>query len=48
MELVLGSAQFGLDYGVSNSDGIMNAHEISRVLSYAQKIKITKIDTAYA
>lgn len=48
MELVLGSAQFGLDYGISNSDGVTNINEITRVLNYAKKIKIKKIDTAYA
>ena len=48
MELVLGSAQFGLDYGISNSDGVTNINEITRVLNYAKKNKIKKIDTAYA
>tara|TARA_A100000164_G_scaffold373028_1_gene403379 strand:- start:1726 stop:2589 length:864 start_codon:yes stop_codon:yes gene_type:complete len=48
MELVLGSAQFGLDYGISNDDGMTTLNEISKVLRYAQQIKIKKIDTAYS
>lgn len=48
MELVLGSAQFGLDYGISNADGMTTLNEISKVLRFAQKTKIKKIDTAYS
>ncbi len=46
MKLALGSAQFGLNYGISNSLGQVNALEVSRILVLAQQHHINLIDTA--
>ena len=46
MDLVIGTAQFGMDYGISNSDGIVPINEIKNVLSLAKSKNINYIDTA--
>jgi len=46
MDLVLGSAQFGMSYGISNSHGILSNKEIENILSLAQRANIHYIDTA--
>ena len=46
MELVLGTAQFGMDYGVTNNSGMCSKVSISRILDFAFSHGITKLDTA--
>ncbi len=48
MKLALGTAQFGLNYGVTNHTGQVSLSEIERILSLAQAVGITTIDTAAA
>ncbi len=43
----LGSAQWGMAYGVSNKKGISSVKEVSKILNYAQTQKIRLIDTAF-
>lgn len=45
---MIGSAQFGLDYGIQNSAGQILPPEIDRILTLAYQKGITYIDTAYA
>lgn len=44
----LGTVQFGLDYGVSNSNGIVKADTVRYILDNAAKMGIRYIDTAAA
>lgn len=46
MRLSLGSAQFGLDYGVANKNGKISKEEISNILDYAFDKGVISIDTA--
>ncbi len=48
MKLALGTAQFGLDYGVSNAGGRVSADEVSRILDAAAAAGIRVLDTAWA
>lgn len=48
MRLALGSVQFGLDYGISNTGGRTPHEEISRILDAARAARIELIDTAAA
>jgi aryl-alcohol dehydrogenase-like predicted oxidoreductase len=48
VKLGIGTAQFGMDYGVSNTQGITPAQEVSKILSYANLMNIHYIDTAPA
>ncbi|WP_462163520.1 aldo/keto reductase [Pseudoalteromonas xiamenensis] len=48
MKLVLGGAQFGLNYGVTNLDGKVSQQSLSEILTLAQKSGIKQIDTAPA
>ncbi|MFH1119630.1 MAG: aldo/keto reductase [Bacteroidota bacterium] len=43
----LGSVQFGLNYGISNSSGITEPKEVARILDYARSTGIELIDTAF-
>lgn len=45
MKLALGTAQFGLDYGISNKDGIVPATEVAEILKHAAASNIDTIDT---
>lgn len=45
-ELCIGSAQFGLPYGITNSSGAVPYNEVASILRYALKNSITLIDTA--
>jgi aryl-alcohol dehydrogenase-like predicted oxidoreductase len=45
-KLALGTAQFGLDYGVSNKSGKVSMSEMSEILEQAQKAGINTLDTA--
>jgi len=47
-KLALGTAQFGLDYGINNNYGKITENEIFRILEYAYSNHITIIDTASA
>lgn len=44
--LGLGSAQFGSDYGISNSRGRVREDEVRQILQLAADCKITRIDAA--
>ncbi len=46
MKLGLGTVQFGLDYGVSNSDGRTPIDEARRILDYAASVGIQVLDTS--
>ncbi|GHA61400.1 aldo/keto reductase [Pontibacter akesuensis] len=46
--LILGTAQFGLPYGISNSRGQIQAGEVAAILVAAAKAGITTLDTAAA
>jgi len=48
MKVGLGTVQFGVDYGVSNSSGRTAREEIKRILEYASLHDITVLDTASA
>lgn len=44
--IALGTVQFGIDYGISNSAGQVSAGEVSKILDFAFKNKINTLDTA--
>ena len=44
----LGTAQWGLTYGISNHSGQTKQEEVSLILAYAKAIGIKVIDTARA
>ena len=46
MKIALGTAQFGLPYGVSNANGIVNSSEVKRILDLASSNSIDMLDTA--
>ena len=46
-KLVIGSAQWGMDYGISNSKGKTDIDEIAKILSTANNMEST-LDTASA
>ena len=46
MKLALGTAQFGLDYGVTNHDGQVAIGEVKNILDYAKDKGIDTLDTA--
>ena len=45
-KIVLGGAQFGMDYGSTNTSKKINFKNLSKILSFAYKNKINTIDTA--
>lgn len=45
--LALGTAQFGLDYGISNKRGRIPKNEVFSILNYAKKHNINTLDTSY-
>jgi len=45
-KLILGTAQFGFNYGINNSTGKVSKHEAFKILDYAYKNNIRTIDTA--
>lgn len=47
-KLCLGTAQFGLDYGVSNTRGTISKDEVFEILQYAQNKGVRELDTAYS
>ena len=48
MKLALGTAQFGLDYGIANTAGKVASDEVRRILQLARKHEIRTVDTAAA
>lgn len=48
MKIAIGTAQFGLDYGISNSLGIVSDDEIGNILSLCLIKGVDTIDTAMA
>jgi aryl-alcohol dehydrogenase-like predicted oxidoreductase len=45
-KLAIGTAQFGLDYGISNKEGKTSGNEIKKILNYAWGKGIRVLDTA--
>lgn len=48
MKLTIGSAQFGMPYGISNVDGQVSFLEAEKILDLARKHNVDMIDTAIA
>jgi len=48
MKLALGTAQFGMDYGINNQRGKIPQAEVFQILDEAKKNGIETLDTAYA
>jgi aryl-alcohol dehydrogenase-like predicted oxidoreductase len=48
MKLALGTAQFGLDYGISNTQGQVCLSEVNKILTLARQENIDTLDTAPA
>ena len=46
--LALGTVQFGMTYGVANTEGQVSQEEVKKILQYARKSGIDTIDTAIA
>lgn len=46
MKIALGSAQFGMHYGINNSSGKVGHQDLSKILKLASENNITTIDTA--
>ena len=46
MKLALGTAQFGMAYGVANASGKVPAGEVEKILAYASGRGIDTLDTA--
>ena len=46
MNLAIGTAQFGLDYGISNFSGKVKLDEVKKIIQFAQISGIDTIDTA--
>ena len=47
-KIAIGTAQFGLDYGIANQNGKVNANEIRSILNFAHENNINTLDTAKA
>ena len=47
-KIAIGTAQFGLDYGIANQNGKVNANEIRSILDFAHEKGINILDTAKA
>ena len=45
-KIILGTAQFGSKYGISNKTGVVNQIEIKKIIDYANKNNINSIDVA--
>ena len=48
MKLALGTAQFGLDYGINNKKGKISKKEAYKILDFAIRNDINFLDTAYS
>lgn len=47
-KLALGTVQFGLDYGISNTHGMTSSNEVKTILELASSVGINFLDTASA
>ena len=47
-KLALGTAQFGMDYGIGSSPGKVNISEVKKILEHAKLTNIDMLDTASA
>ena len=47
-KLALGTAQFGMDYGIGSSPGKVSISEVKKILEYAKSTNIDMLDTASA
>jgi hypothetical protein len=47
-KLAIGTAQFGMDYGIGSSPGKVNISEVKKILEYAKLTNIDMLDTASA
>jgi aryl-alcohol dehydrogenase-like predicted oxidoreductase len=47
-KIILGSAQFGLNYGINNKEGKLSTDKVFEILNYCKLNKINFIDTADA
>ena len=47
-KIAIGTVQFGLDYGIANQNGKVNANEIRSILNFAHENNINTLDTAKA
>ena len=47
-KLIIGTAQFGLSYGINNTTGKVPPEEVRNILTLAKEKGITKLDTSYA
>jgi aryl-alcohol dehydrogenase-like predicted oxidoreductase len=45
-KLAIGTAQFGLDYGLSNKKGKVNISEVNKVLNFAKENRLYYLDTS--
>ena len=48
MKIALGTAQFGLNYGIVNKTGQIDSNLAKDIIDYARGIKINTLDTAIA
>lgn len=48
MKLSIGAAQFGLDYGVTNTSGCVSEEDVRAILNLANRFNVDVIDTAIA
>lgn len=48
MKIALGTVQFGLDYGISNKNGVPNDSELNAIFEVVKKANISILDTANA
>jgi aryl-alcohol dehydrogenase-like predicted oxidoreductase len=46
MKLVIGTAQFGMSYGISNNTGKMHEIDVEKVIQYASRHEVNMLDTA--
>ena len=46
--LAIGTAQFGMSYGIANSVGQVSLKEVSKILALARKEGVDTLDTAIA
>jgi aryl-alcohol dehydrogenase-like predicted oxidoreductase len=47
-KLILGTVQFGLNYGINNNTGKVSTDEVKQIFSICEKHGITKLDTSHA
>ncbi len=45
-KLIIGTAQFGMPYGIANYNGQIGKMEVEKILNFAYKAGINTIDTA--